>query len=341
MRKLTIALLFIASAAAAQQTQQTPRELFPSDYKPRPCTDGISCQSFTEVDWSSAAFKFLFRDLPPPWILAHDDEMRDMVKPYCTKRASCMTYPGNEWWFCNDVFGQELRAACDEKYTPKSDDNVNCHTWMDVYSAGVDQRGSAEWKQAQKCAKQLPPVAGAKMEWWSLPAVIPPGYKGDIRVFTIDAETHIPVMSEIRIGDQIIYSTDPPTGRPTSYYTFKWPRKLVRVPNAEGHTDLVPPIMTITAAGHDPIAVRLPAAVQKVNVIVTPEKLRTGTNKVTVTVTDAVSGKPVEGQVYFGEQTVGFANQPFDLKVPAGKRPDLWLKSPFDAFSDVELVPAK
>ncbi len=339
MRKLAILLLFTASAAFAQ----TPHELYPSDYKPRPCTEGISCATFVDVDFASAAFKFLLRELRPDWLVKHDAEMREFVKPYCAKRATCMTYPGNEWWFCNDVFASELRQACDSKFTPKSDDNTQCHTWVDTYSAGVDQRGSTDWKKAQACAKNLPPVTGGKLEWWSSPAVIPMDYKGDIRIYTIDAATHIPVMTNFTIGDQIIYSTDTPTGRLVSYYTFKWPRKLVRIPNAQGLTDVIAPNITMTAAGHDSVVVPMPTAVQKVNVSMSPsaEKLHAGTNKVTVTVTDAATGKPAEGQVYLGDVTVGFANQPFDLTLPSGKRPDLWVKSPYDAYSDAVLAPAK
>ena len=134
--------------------------------------------------------------------------------------------------------------------------------------------------------------------------------------------------------------TRPASGLPQSGYAWKWPRKLVRVPNAQGHTDVVPPNVTITAAGYDPIIVQMPAAITKVNASIAPEKLRAGANRVTVTVTDASTGKPVEGQVYLGEQTVGFANKPFELTLPAGKHRDVWVKSPYGAYSDLVVVPA-
>jgi len=338
MQKFGIVLLFVASTAAAQQP---PHELFPSDYKPRPCTETVTCQSFTDVDFASAAFKFLLRDLEPAWLAAHDDEMKAMVKPYCVKRATCMTMPANEWWFCNDVYSQELRVACDTKFTPKSHDNVQCHTWVDTYSSGIDQRGSAEWKVTQECAKKLPqPTTPGKIAWWSVPAMIPADYTGNIRVFTVDADTHIPLMSNLQFENQIIYATDPPNGRPTSYYVFKWPRKLVRIPNAQGHTDVLPPMMTISAAGYEPVVVRVPTVVQKVNAKMSPQRLHAGANKITVTVTDASTGKPAEGQILLGDQTVGFANQPFELTLPKGKRPEVWLRSPYDAYSDVVLAPA-
>ena len=341
MRKLGLILLFVAATAVAQQ-QRPYSEVFPSDYKPRPCTESIGCTTFVDVDFPSAAFQFLLRNLEPEWVAANDAAMRKMVEPYCAKRATCMTVPANEWWFCNDVFATELRNACDSKYTPKSHDNVQCHTWMDTYSAGVDQRGSADWRAAQACAKNLPPATTAgRLEWWSVPSSIPFDYTGNIRIYTIDADSHIPIMSTIKIGDQIIYATDPPTGRPTSYYVFKWPRKLVRVPNAQGHEDVIAPIMTITAGAHEPISVPVPTSIQKVTASIKPEKLHAGPNHVTVTVVDAATGKPVDAQVYIGEQTVGFANQPFELTLPKRKHPDVWVKSPYDSFSDVVLVPSK
>ncbi|HEY3056932.1 MAG TPA: hypothetical protein VGK31_13485 [Thermoanaerobaculia bacterium] len=338
MKKIPLALLLFASTAFAQ------REIFPSDYKPSPCAPENACESFTEVKFSSAAFKFLLRTLEVAWDDEHRDELTAMVQPYCIKRATCMATPGNIWWFCNDVFAQEIRSACDRKYPPKAQphDNEQCHTWVDVYSAGVDQHPKTDWEAAQRCAKTTPATTVRKMEWWSVPPAIPIDYKGVIQVYTIDSETHVPVQADIRFEDQTIYTQDSPTGKPITYYQFKWPRKLVRTPNAQGHTDVVPTMMTMSAAGYEPVQMRVPTVVPKIVVSMSPsvDKLKRGRNTVTVTATDAATKKPVEAQVYVGDATAGFTNQPIEITV-SRKRPEIWIRSPFDAYSDVVVVPAE
>jgi hypothetical protein len=338
MKKLAFPILLFASTAFAQQ-----RELFPSDYKPSPCAPENACESFTDVDYSSAAFKFLLRTLEVAWDDQHHDELTAMVQPYCMKRATCMATPGNIWWFCNDVFAQEIRGACDKKYPQKTlpHDNEQCRTWVDVYSTGVDQHGKGDWVTAQQCAKMktTPSATVRKMEWWSVPPAIPVDYKGVIQVFAIDSETHVPVQADISFEEQTIYTPDSPTGKPITYYQFKWPRKLVRVPNAEGHSDIVPTMMTIAAPGYEPVQMRVPTVVPKIVVSMSPsaDKLRRGRNTVTVTAKDSITGKPVEAQVYLGDETAGFTNQTIEITMPK-KRPEIWVRSPFDAYGDVVVM---
>jgi len=59
----------------------------------------------------------------------------------------------------------------------------------------------------------------------------------------------------------------------------------------------------------------------------------------TVTATDSLTGKPAEAQVYMGDATVGFTNQPI-AKTIGKKHPEIWVRSPFDAYSDVVVLPA-
>lgn len=338
MKTSLLLILLLAPAALAEQPN---REIFPSDYKPVPCAAKFStCQSFTDVSFESAASAFLLRNLESKWSDAHREELTAMIQPYCPKRATCMASPGRVWWFCNDVYSQELRSACDAKFPGSSHDNEQCHAWVDVYSLGVDQHGKAPWEQAQKCMKDSSPATTApgKMEWWLVPAVIPADYKGSIQLYAIDMETHVPVQAEMTFGDQIIYASDPPSGKPTAYYPFKWPRKLVRVPNAEGHTDVVPATMTITAPGYETITMLVPTVVPTMIVKMSPaaDKLRRGKNSVTVAAIDAITGKSVEAQVYVGSETIGFTNQPIELIIARrGKLPKLWVRSPFAAYSDV------
>ena len=347
MMKTAAFLILITSTAFAQQHPYN--EIYPSDYTPSPCASRAACESFTQISFEGAAAAFMMRDLDPKWNDAHRDELLESTKPYCVKRATCNSSPGRIWWFCNDIFGQELRATCDVRFDPKTraNDNTQCHTWMDTYANGVDQRGSADWKQSQECLKRIPPAgtAARQMDWWSKPAMIPADYNnGPIQIYAVDRETHVPVEADISFEGQIVHGTDAPTGNPTTYYVMKWPRRLVRVPNAEGHTDVVPVNMTITAPGYETVTTRVPTIVPKMIVSITPASpaWRRGINKITVNATDSLTGKAVEAQVFAGPQTLGFTNKPLDLKVEKkGRHPEVWVYSPFDAYGDVVAAPAK
>lgn len=340
---LVVALLLFATAALAVDA---PREIFPSDYEPHICAPQDVCQSFTNISFAAAASHFLLRSMDSAWVDGHRDEMMKFIGPHCTKRATCMASPGREFWFCNDVFAQELRNECRSRYPDSGathHDFEQCLTFVDTYSAGVDQRGSADWKAAQACAAKsgVAPAGPGKMEWWSVPAVIGPGYRGDIQIFTIDTLTHVPVGAEINIDGQTVYSTDAPTGRAYTYYLFKWPRRLKRVQRADGHSDVIAPPMTLTAAGYETLTATVPTNVPKMVVSLFPKKLRKGRNTVKITTVDEGTGAPVEAQVMYGESTAGATNQPIKLEIPRdGKHPDIWVTSPFNTYSDVVVVPA-
>lgn len=346
--KKTFVLLLLLSATAALAAD-APREIFPSDYKPLPCAPANVCESFKNVGYASAARAFLMREVDMTWYEAHRDELLAMTQPYCAKRATCMATPGNDWMFCNDVFTQELRASCSAKYPVATHKHEfeECLTFVDVFTTGVDQRGSADWRAAQKCtedanAGKTPPVQ--HMEWWTSPAVIPIGYTGTIQIFAINTETHVPVQAIVAYEDQILYSKDSPSGRLLTYYKIPVPTKTARVPNAAGHTDIVPPMMTLTAPGYETVNVRFPATVPALKTSISPDvkKLVPGkTSTITVTTIDATTGKPAEMQVMVGDQLAGMSNQPIEVKLPKGrKRPEIWVTSPFDVYSDVVVSPA-
>jgi len=242
MKKLAF-LLLIASSSFAQQHSYS--EIYPSDFKPAECASKEKCESFTDVSFIQAAHAFLLRTLDTKFDNQYSDEFETTAQKFCVKRATCNASPGRVWWFCNDVFAQELRATCDTRFTPNSDDWGQCRTWMDTYSAGVDQRGSKDWVLAQECLKKTTPQPGLRqMDWWSVPETIPVGYTGNVRIFAVDRETHVPVQADIRFEDQIIYATDPPVGQPVTYYVFKWPRKLNRVTRADGSIRALRPACT-------------------------------------------------------------------------------------------------
>src|SRR6476469_1696697 len=150
-------LLLAATTAFAQQHPHS--EIYPSDYTPSACASKEPCVAFTDVSFEQAAHAFLLRNLDPKWDDLHEDELKLAMQPFCVKRATCNASPGRVWWFCNDVFSQEMRAACNKLFDSKTqkDDWTYCNTWMDTFSSGVDQHGSAEWAQAQKCARDAAP----------------------------------------------------------------------------------------------------------------------------------------------------------------------------------------
>ncbi len=336
MKKAAL-LLLLSSSVFAQQHPHA--EIFPSDFTPSPCASKEPCISFTNVSFEQAAHAFFNRDLDPKWSDKYGDQLEATTKPFCVKRATCNASPGRLWWFCNDVFALALRGTCETIFDPKTrpDDNRQCHTWMDTYVSGVDQHGSKDWAAAQKCLKEsgVEPSGPHHMDWWSSPATVPAGYKGPIRIFAVDSETHVPVEAEISFEDQIVYATDPPTGKPTTYYVFNWPRILIRVPNADGHSDVRPVSMSITAPGYETVHTLPPTELPK---MIT--SMKRDAHSLTITATDSDTGKPVEAQVYLGEQTVGFTNQPIELAI-GKKHPELWVRSPFDAYSDVVLLKAQ
>lgn len=346
MRKIA-SLLLLATTAFAQQHPHG--EIYPSDYTPASCASSDPCTVLPEVNFEQAAHAFTLRTLDPKWVDLHRDELMLSTKPFCVKRATCNASPGRIWWFCNDVFSQELRATCNKRYDPakQKDDYDQCRTWTDTFSSGLDQQGMAAWLKAQQCAKNAVTATSSgphQMDWWSVPPVIPVNFNGPIVIYAIDRETHVPVQADIRFEDQIIYTTDPTNGTPTTYYQFKWPRKMMRVPRADGHTDVRPATMTITAPGYETVSTPTPTAVPKIIVSVTPPiaKWKRGVNAVHIDATDSITGKPAEVQVYAGTQTLGFANSTVEFKVDSkGSHPEIWIRSPYDAYSDVVIAPAK
>ncbi len=337
MKRLLLLLLFAGSALADRR-----REIFPSDYTPSPCAPAEACASFAQSSMRSAAWQFFGLTLDSNWIAAHWDEQMKSFRPFCTKLATCQATPGNHWWFCNDVFIREIRATCDQRYprTTNLKEWEQCDGFARIFALGVDQQGKTLWEKAQDCAKALP-QSRRKMEVWLEPATIPIDYDGEITIFAINTDTHVPVEASVRIEGQILYSRESPTGKLLTLYPFKWPRKLRRVTNAQGHTDLVPPDVVLEAPDYETIRVQLPTIVPKLKVTMAPLKLRRGKNRVTVTAFDDATGTAVEMRVMVGDQQVGNTNEKIEIELPKGKRPEIWLASLFNAYSDVVVVPAQ
>jgi hypothetical protein len=117
-----------------------------------------------------------------------------------------------------------------------------------------------------------------------------------------------------------------------------WKPKPVRVPNAAGHKDVLPPAVTLQAPGYRTVTFRLPMEIPSMKVTMSPAKLRRGKNTVTVTAVDAATGKPVEARVMGGQLVLGKTNVPFELEV-VGKAPEIWVTSLYDRYNDVVVAP--
>lgn len=334
MKRLFAILLLAAAPAALAQAPATP-QYFPDDYVASPCAPGAVCESFRQTEMAGVAAKVKGVHLEQDWIDKHWKEMLEVFKPLCRKAATCFAVPGNYWVFCNDILQPEFLAAC-ERF-PEGEDRRQCRMFAHAYYFGHDRTSAKHAKAAQKCTGSQAP-AGRKLAVKVFPERFDESYKGQFVVQAHDAETNVPVMARITIEKQdLLRGIDTATGKPISGYPLKWPVTFTRVPNADGHFDIVAPTMVVTAKGYEDVRIPMPVEVAQLNVSVTPalSELKRGKNDVTVTATDAKSGKPVEVQVMIGRQRIGESNKPFTLEVPAsGKVPEIWVTSLFDLYSD-------
>lgn len=344
MRQLSLVFLLFATALRADDA---PRLIFPDDFTPAPCALDVSCISFPDSSMGSAAYQFLALSLDPVWDEKHAPEMKAAMAPYCRKHATCQTYPMNTYTFCDDVLAQDARPMCEKLY-PKAKnayDHTQCTQWLETYLMGIDQNAINTWKAAQACAKKQPPATHTKpLDIWMTPNPIPYEYKDYVTFYSLDPETHVPVLARVLIQDQIIYAPSNPTGESATYYPFIMPFKFARVPNKEGHTDAIPPLITVTAPGYPETSFRLAAVMPKALVEMTPAAaaLHPGTNEVTVVTRDSMNGRPVDGRVMVGENEIGFANTPVTIEWKAGtKRPEVWFKPYLNRYNDIVIAPAE
>jgi hypothetical protein len=341
-------LVVVPSLHAVEPVPPSSRDTFPSDFKPSPCAPDTSCVSFDRSKMKSAAFSFLGLSLEQSWVDAHAPEMEALFAPYCRKQATCLATPGNGFLFCDDAVMPELRTVCERRFpaSVNAHDAEQCDIYTETWALGVDQMAKKIWENAQKCvAEKIPTVEHSKpLDIWMAPETLSADNKGYVTFYSIDRDTHVPVPADVKIGKQIIYAPSNPAGSVQTYYPVKLPIKFVRVPNAEGHTTLVPPKVVVTAPHYPTTEFPLPVAVPQVRVTMTPpvSEFKTGSNKVTITAVDAATGKPVELRVMLGETIGGDSNKPFEyVKTPGQKRPEIWVTSLFDKYSDQVVAPAE
>lgn len=321
-----------------------PRPIFPDDFTPAPCAVETSCVSFDDSAMVSAGFNFLALRLDANWIAAKGPQIKQAVAPYCRKHATCQATAENSYTFCDDVLANDVRPICDKLF-PKgknANDWEQCKMYLEVYLMGIDQNGINSWKKARACVKAQPPVKHTKpLDVWVTPSPIPYDYKGYVTFYGLDPDTKVPVLADVTFQDQVHYDEANPAGNSATFYPMKLPFRYIRVPAANGRTESVPPMVTISAPGYPSTSFRLPAAVPHAVVEMKPEGLHPGKNEFTVTAKDSISGRLVDGRIMLGRDEIGFTDKPIVLVWKKGTpRPDLWLKPYLNRYPDVVIVPA-
>jgi hypothetical protein len=203
-----------------------------------------------------------------------------------------------------------------------------------TYWVGLKAKGGLQ-EEAQKCMAAQPQTEKT-LQAFVVQQNIGPDFNGELRVHAYDADTHIPVRAYLNIDAGKLQSIEGPV--PRTGYPNKWRGHLKRVPNADGHFDVVTPTATLTAEGYKTLTFPMPIDVSKMIVEMTPspDQLKPGKNIITVTARDAATGKPVEARVMAEDMAVGETNKPFELQLTRrDKRPEIWVTSLFDRYSDV------
>jgi hypothetical protein len=340
MKTILAALLFVATAASAQPAK---RAAFPDDYKPQPCAvDGKAvCESYSPQKLAQYGTTFQGFNIHQEWIDAHWDEMRAAFAPLCTKAANCFTIKDNDWVYCLDVLQDEFLATCN-RFPAKSEDRRQCIMFAKTYYVGLGSKQQL-YDEAQACvAKQEPQTTLRKLEAWVEPSLVELHHDGKLNIYAIDAETRIPVRATIAMdGNEPLKSTEGPITK--TGYPNNWTARYKRVPNAQGHTDLAPPVMTLTATGYEKLTLPMPMPeIHAMTVDLSPKQLKRGTNTITVTAKDARTGKPVWGHVMAGTLLLGETNKPITFEWKKGaKRPEIWVRSLYDRHHDVVVIPAE
>jgi hypothetical protein len=139
-----------------------------------------------------------------------------------------------------------------------------------------------------------------------------------------------------------VYVTSSPEGLPATIYPFDYTPKFKREANAEGHTNVVPPMVTVTAPNYPTSTFQLPAEVPKMIVTMKPGELHGGKNVITIEARDAATGKPVEARVMSGSDPIGDTNTPITLDLNRkGQHPEIWVTSLFNLYSDAVIAKAR
>jgi len=334
MRLLFLALTLGAAPLFAQSHDFTP-DTFPVS----PCAPANSCQSFSDSEIVSAAFKFYGLQLDMRWIIDHRAAVLKELDAACKRHATCLATPGSTFWFCDDVLAFEAHKVC-PKVFPNDD---QCKAYVETWLLGVDLRAKELIQTAQKCAGNSPaPQRSKPLEVWMNPEVLPPHFKGKLTFYARDPDTHLPVYAKFTFDNQVVYAPSNPEGLPATIYPFDYTPKFKREPNAVGHTNVVPATVTVTAPNYPTSTFQLPADVPKMIVTMKPNALHGGKNIITIEARDAKTGKPVEARVMLGGDVIGETNTPITLQLNRkAQHPEIWITSLFNIYSDSVVAKAR
>jgi hypothetical protein len=337
MKTALALLLLLAGSTFAQPAAQT-RDKFPDDYKPSPCAadaDAV-CQTFDQLKFTQFATAFRGYDIHHEWVDAHWNEMREAFKPLCAKMGNCFTIKDNDWPYCVDLLRDDFTDVCD-RFPAGSTDRDQCKMFATTYYIGLGAKTKLH-ADAQACAAAQPQTGERTLDAFVVEKVRL-DYNGKFTVHAYDAETKIPVRAYIDVDAGKIQSTEGAV--PRTGYTNEWKPRLKRVPNAEGHFDVVSPTLTLTASGYKPFKLTIPFEMSKMIVEMTPsaDQLKPGKNVVTVNARDAATGKPVFARVMVGKMGVANTNTPFELELDRkDARPEIWVTSLYDHYNDVVIA---
>ncbi|HYI08209.1 MAG TPA: hypothetical protein VEK57_03980 [Thermoanaerobaculia bacterium] len=337
---LAVLLLAGASLFAAGAPK---REVFPSDYTPQSCAPSAEavCESFPMRKITEFAAAFRRFDIDGKWVDDHGEEMRQAFLPLCGKIGHCYTVAQNDSVFCWDLALDDFMATCN-RFPAGSRDFDQCTMFAKTYYIGLGAKLDLH-KQTQSCAAQTPSAGERTLTYWMTPETIGPEYNGKLTIYAFDAETKLPVKANVSMDSlsELRYTQGPVT---TAGYMLLWEGKPKRVPNAEGHRDVIAPTVKLEAKGYQPLTFEMPMTIPKMILEMTPaaNRLKRGKNSLTITARDAETGKPVEARVMAGDIVLGDTNKPLELEIARGeKRPEIWVTSLFDRYSDVVVAPAQ
>jgi hypothetical protein len=345
MKKVLVLLALLAAPAAFGGRLTTGRQPFPDDYKPHPCAPADPCGAVSPTDILQLATTLRGYPLRLEWVDAHWKEMMELIRPTCAKTATCYATAGNTAVFCMDLLFHEFWGVCD-RYPADSEMAEQCSLFMRIYAFRADLRDKQIWKQAQACAAQQAPKTETprRMDVWISPKKIGDDYEGKFVVYALDPETKVPIQALVSMPNTRLGARSE-GGKPWTNYEIKWPITFLRVPNADGHTDLVPPEITVTADGYETVTMKMPVEAGQAIIETTPalNTLQPGRHTVTFNARDARTGKPVELRVMLGETTIlGNTNQPVQVEIrKREKRPEIWATSLFHRYHDIVIAPAE
>src|SRR5262249_52995892 len=151
-----------------------------------------------------------------------------------------------------------------------SKDWEKCEYFVRTYLTGHDRQSRKPWTAIQECAKSQPAGGERTFDWWMVPETFGPDYNGGFRIYATDSGTHVPLQAFVRMDVKPQVTSDVPGGEPTTFYKIFWKPKLARVPNAEGHRDVVPPEVRLEAPGYKTVAFRMPIEIPKMTVTMEP-----------------------------------------------------------------------